>query len=77
MITIEIPEDNEVVIEEKIDVTSVGDIDVEVVDLDELDITVAKKEFVITGDDIYIPMLYEDAPQWMKDLVQVVVDVSV
>ena len=45
-------------------------------DLDDLDITVAKKEYVITGDDIYIPQLYDDAPQWMKDLVQLVVDVS-
>lgn len=45
-------------------------------DLDDLDITVAKKEYVITGDDIYIPQLYDDAPQWMKDLVGLVVDVS-
>ena len=45
-------------------------------DLDDLDISVAKKEYVITGDDIYIPQLYDDAPQWMKDLVQLVVDVS-
>ena len=50
--------------------------DVQVEDLDELDITVAKKEYTIVGDDIYIPQLYDDAPQWMKDLVQLVVDVS-
>ena len=50
--------------------------DVQVEDLDELDITVAKKEYTITGDDIYIPQLYDDAPQWMKDLVGLVVDVS-
>ena len=50
--------------------------DVCIEDLDDLDITVAKKEYVITGDDIYIPQLYDDAPQWMKDLVQLVVDVS-
>ena len=50
--------------------------DVQVEDLEELDITVAKKEYTITGDDIYIPQLYDDAPQWMKDLVNLVVDVS-
>ena len=41
----------------------------EVVDLGKLDVTVAKREYVIVGDDIYIPQLYDDAPQWMKDLV--------
>lgn len=50
--------------------------DVCIEDLDDLDITVAKKEYVITGDDIYIPQLYDDAPQWMKDLIGLVVDVS-
>ena len=50
--------------------------DVCIEDLDDLDITVAKKEYIITGDDIYIPQLYDDAPQWMKDLVGLVVDVS-
>ena len=45
-------------------------------DLDNLEISVAKKEYLITGDDIYIPQLYDDAPQWMKDLVGLVVDVS-
>lgn len=59
------------------EVISAGQVEVETVDLSDLDITVAKKEYVITGDDIYIPMLYDDAPQWMKDLVQVVVDVSI
>ena len=49
----------------------------EVVDLGKLDVTVAKREYVIVGDDIYIPQLYDDAPQWMKDLVQIVVDVSI
>ena len=60
-----------------IEVISAGQVEVETVDLSDLDVTVAKKEYVITGDDIYIPMLYDDAPQWMKDLVQVVVDVSI
>lgn len=49
---------------------------VDIEDLSDLDITVAKKEYTIVGDDIYIPQLYDDAPQWMKDLVELVVDVS-
>ena len=49
---------------------------VDIGELSDLDITVAKKEYTIVGDDIYIPQLYDDAPQWMKDLVGLVVDVS-
>lgn len=45
-------------------------------DLDNLEISVAKKEYAIVGDGVYIPQLYDDAPQWMKDLVGLVVDVS-
>lgn len=45
-------------------------------DLDNLEISVAKKEYAIVGDSVYIPQLYDDAPQWMKDLVGLVVDVS-
>ena len=67
----------EVEVTNNIEVTSTSQVEVETVDLSDLDITVAKKEYVITGDNIYIPMLYDDAPQWMKDLVQVVVDVSI
>ena len=67
----------EVEVINNIEVISAGQVEVETVDLSDLDITIAKKEYVITGDDIYIPMLYDDAPQWMKDLVQVVVDVSI
>ena len=67
----------EVEVINSVEVISAGQVEVETVDLSDLDITIAKKEYVITGDDIYIPMLYDDAPQWMKNLVQVVVDVSI
>ena len=67
----------EVEVINNVEVTSTNQVEVETVDLSNLDITIAKKEYVITGDDIYIPMLYDDAPQWMKDLVQLVVDVSI
>ena len=67
----------EVELVNNVKVTIPGQVEIEPIDLEDLSITVAKKEYVITGDDIYIPMLYDDAPQWMKDLVQVVVDVSI
>ena len=75
MIEVETPQEIEVV-SNGIDVEA-RSLDVEVVDLKELDVTVAKREFIITGDDIYVPKLYEDAPQWMKDLVQLVVNSAV
>lgn len=67
----------EVEVTNNIEVTSTSQVEVETVDLNDLEITVAKKEYTIVGDGIYIPMLYDDAPQWMKDLVQLVVDVSI
>ena len=44
---------------------------------DGLDVTINKKEYKIVGDEVYIAKLYDDAPQWMKDLVQLVVDNTV
>jgi len=70
-------EDIVVDIVNNIDVSSTGNIDVVVEDNNELDITVAKKEFVITGDDIYVPVLYDDVPQWMKDLVSLSVNQAI
>jgi len=68
----------EVTTEEPIEINGIDSTSVaEVQNLDDLDITVAKKEYTIVGDDIYIPQLYDDAPEWMKDLVQVVVNIAV
>ena len=76
MIEVEV-HDTDVEVVSEIGVESTGNVTAEVVDLGDLDITVAKKEYVITGDSIYIPVLYDDAPQWMKDLVSLTVDVSI
>jgi hypothetical protein len=43
----------------------------------DLELVYEKKEYVVVGDNIYIPTSYEDAPQWLKDLVQIVTDVSI
>lgn len=76
MIEVEV-HNTDVEIVNEIGVESTGSVTAEVVDLGDLDITVAKKEYVITGDSIYVPVLYDDAPQWVKDLVSLTVDVSI
>ena len=42
----------------------------------EYDVTVNKKEYIITGDNLYIPKRYEDAPQWLRDIIANVTDVA-
>ena len=72
----EVTVDNEISIEPigAVEVSASNSTDVAVADDTALDITVTKKEYKIVGDEVYIAKLYEDAPQWMKDLVQLVVD---
>jgi hypothetical protein len=40
-----------------------------VIDDDSIEITSAKKEFVITGDDIYISGSGQTTPQWIQDII--------
>lgn len=75
MIEIEVPSIDVEIVDEVV-ATSTGNVDIETVDLGDLAVTVAKKEYVITGDSIYVPVLYDDAPQWMKDLVGLAVEAS-
>lgn len=42
----------------------------------EYSVSVQRKEYKVVGDNIYIPRLYDDAPKWMKDLVNTVVNVK-
>ena len=72
----EVTVDNEISIEPigAAEASASNSTDVVVADDTALDITVTKKEYKIVGDEVYIAKLYEDAPQWMKDLVQLVVD---
>lgn len=72
----EVTVDNEISIEPigAAEVSASNSTDVVVADDTALDITVTKKEYKIVGDEVYIAKLYEDAPQWMKGLVQLVVD---
>lgn len=56
-----------------VEVTASNSVEIATVE-DGLDVTISKKEYKIVGDEVYIAKLYDDAPQWMKDLVQLVVD---
>ena len=44
---------------------------------DALEITVNSQEYTIVGDELYIPKRYEDAPTWMQELINQVVDLSI
>ncbi len=62
-------------IEPKHSVTSQTGAIVEIIEPD-YSVAVQRKEYKVVGDNIYIPRLYDDAPQWMKDLIGTVVDIK-
>ena len=43
----------------------------------EYEVTSNKKEYIITGDNLYIPSRYEDSPQWIRDFIGTVIDTSI
>lgn len=42
----------------------------------DLQVEVNRKEYSIVGDELYIPKRYEEAPQWLRDIIDTVVDVG-
>ena len=42
----------------------------------EFEVTVQRKEYSVVGDELYIPKRYEDAPQWLRDLIGTVTEES-
>ena len=62
-------------VEPKYSVTTTTGADVEITEPDYI-VHAQRKEYKVVGDNIYIPKLYDDAPQWMKDLIGTVVDVK-
>lgn len=38
----------------------------------DLEVTVNRREYSIVGDELYIPKRYEDAPQWLRDIIDTV-----
>ena len=52
-----------------------NNIDIEILEPD-YDITINKREYVITGDNLYIPKTYDESPQWLKDIIGTITDFS-
>ena len=68
--------DIEVVIGSVGEVSTNSALEVDVIDNNELAVSVNRKEFNIVGDELYIPKRYEDAPQWLRDLISTVTEES-
>ena len=74
---------NEIIIDSK-DIEVIIDKDVSLIDNNidvktlepEYEITINRKEYNVVGDDLYIPKRYEDAPQWLRDVIGNVTDVA-
>lgn len=64
-------------IEQSIVATTDNNINVIKDNTDDLDVTINRKEYVITGDEIYIPKRYEDAPTWLQNMIDQVVEYSI
>lgn len=52
-----------------------NNIDIEILEPD-YDVTINKREYVITGDNMYIPRTYDESPQWLKDIIGTITDFS-
>lgn len=68
--------DIEVVIDSVGEVSTNSALEVDIIDNTELAVSVNRKEFNIVGDELYIPKRYEDAPQWLRDLIGTVTEQS-
>lgn len=51
----------------------IGSVDTCVESNTDISVQIAKKEYVITGDDIYISQVSDDAPAWLVDLIDTTV----
>ena len=43
----------------------------------DLEVTVNRREYSIVGDELYIPKRYEDAPQWLRDIIDTVTNAAI
>lgn len=77
MLEVEVDGETDVIFNTNVEVTA-GNMNVAIIeDTNDIEVTVNRQEYVITGDEIYIPKRYEDAPTWMQNLINQVVDVSI
>ena len=77
MLEVEFDGDTEIIVNTNVEVTA-GNMNVAIIeDTNDIEVTVNRQEYVITGDEIYIPKRFEDAPTWLQNLINQVVDVSI
>ena len=60
---------------EIVSTSSDNNIDIEILEPD-YNVTINKREYVITGDNMYIPRTYDESPQWLKDIIGTITDFS-
>lgn len=77
MLEVEVDGDIEVIVNTNVEVIA-GNMNIAIIeDTNDIEVTVNRQEYVITGDEIYIPKRFEDAPTWMQELITQVVDTSI
>ena len=75
--TIEVELVTDIIVEDDLNVTSENNNDIDIIEEDsELEVSVQKREYVITGDDMYIPLSYDESPQWLKDTINNITNFS-
>ena len=72
----EIVNENKVISTINNEVKTTGSIEVDVIENKDLKVEVQRREYSIVGDELYIPKRYEDAPQWLRDLISTVTNES-
>lgn len=77
MLEVEFDGDTEIIVNANVEVTASNTNVAIVEDTNDIEVTVNRQEYVITGDEIYIPKRFEDAPTWMQNLITQVVDTSI
>ena len=70
MLEVEVDGDTEVIVNTNVEVTA-GNMNVAIIeDTNDIEVTVNRQEYVITGDEIYIPKKYEDAQEIVELLIE-------
>ena len=69
---------NETIVESELIIDVVNNNNIVDIESSEPDVVVTfkKQEYVIVGDDMYIPLSYDEAPQWLKDTIANITDLS-
>jgi hypothetical protein len=66
---------SEVIIDKKIEIVP-NTINVDVLENEDLSLSVKKKEFKIVGDDVFISRSFDETPSWVSDIIQLGIDIK-